>query len=101
MSTATYEQKKLASALAHAVADWDEQTTPKATQIAKAKADGIAIGAHAMGYGMTPNAVFLDVMDWVRANPRPAAGGAYPAERKAWQAKVDAEVADIIAKLHY
>lgn len=77
-------------------ADWlEEKPQSKAQQIAKARFEGANSAANAMGYGMTPTNVFIVVMDWVVANPRPQAGSAMKVEYKAWSAKVDTDLVEI------
>lgn len=99
MTTTTTRVGDLASTLAHLVADVNEARRPIDVKTTRAAVHGATRVAHALGYGMTPAHVELTVRDFVVANPRPAGGGAFPAERKAWQALVESDLAAILAGL--
>lgn len=91
-ATANAVEEALASTLIHLAADYAEAQRPIDVKTTRAALDGACRAAHAVGYGLTPADVSLSTLDWVRANPRPAAGGAFPAKFKAWAATGRAEV---------
>lgn len=85
---------RLASVLANLAADYlNEANRPIDDKLTKATLDGAAAAAHAAGYGRTPSEVTLTALDYVRAHPRPRAGGAFPIERKLWSEEVDVALA--------
>lgn len=90
----------LAAILIHRVADCFDAVRPSDDKITRARLDGAAQAAHALGYGMTPTHVSMTAMDWVRANPRPAGGGAFPSARKAWDADGRAAVGAALAEIY-
>ena len=92
----TEPNTRLAKCLAVLCADWSETKPSRTADMRKQKFEGACWSANALGYGMTPNDVFMTVADWVRANPRPVSGAV---EHKAWSNRVVAEVAPAIAKL--
>lgn len=92
---------KLATFLAHRVADADEATRPIDVKASKARLLGAAEATHlALGVGYTPNAVHLAALEAVRAlDPRPAYGAAFPTARKAWELAATQAVIDALAAL--
>lgn len=98
-TTTTHAAGQLASALANLVADHAEARRPIDVKTTRAALVGATRVAHALGYGMTPAHVELTVRDFVTADPRPAGGGAFPTERKAWQTRVESDLAAVLAGL--
>lgn len=96
--TVTTTHARLASTLAHLVADHIEAQRPIDLKTTRSAFTGAARVAHALGYGMTPAHIELTVRDFVTAHPRPA-GGAFPDARRAWQARVESELADLLSGL--
>lgn len=87
MTTSTaHITETLAATLIHRAADYLEATRPIDNKTTRARLDGAGDAANALGYGMTPAHVTIIALDWVRANPRPAGGSAFPNARKAWAA---------------
>lgn len=99
MTAATTNLDRLASTLAHLVADHVEAQRPIDVKTTRAAITGATRVAHSLGYGMTPAHVEITVRDFLVANPRPAGGGAFPTERKAWQGLVESDLAAVLAGL--
>lgn len=87
MTTSTaHVTEALAATLINRAADYLEATRPIDNKTTRARLLGAGDAANALGYGMTPAHVTMIATDWVRANPRPARGGAFPNALKAWSA---------------
>lgn len=86
----------LATKLLRLAAELHEAQRPIDRKTSRAKFDGACEVANVLGYGITENEVALAVLEFVRANPRPAAN-TWNHERKSWVAQGIAEVG---AKLH-
>jgi hypothetical protein len=91
----------LAATLINRAADYLEATRPIDNKTTRARLDGAGDAAHALGYGMTPNHITMIALDWVRANPRPARGGAFPNALKAWSAVGSAAVGRALYRVGY
>ena len=98
---------KLAVYLANRQADFDDKDNrPLDSKLARAAVDAAAEAIHiGLGLGMTGAQVSMTVMDWVRANPRPAGNFkhgsmvGFPHELKAWTAKAEIEVTKLLEEL--
>ncbi len=98
---------KLAVFLANREADYrNPDNRPLDSKLARASIDAATEAVHlGLGLGMTATEVSFTVMDWVKANPRPAGNFkrgysvGFPTELKAWTAKAEVEVTALLERL--
>jgi hypothetical protein len=91
----------LAVRLASLMADCLEAQRPSVQRVARAKMEGACEALHELGYGETPAEIYMMVMNWLRAWPRPREGMAYSGERKAWVEKVGTDLAPRVEALRH
>jgi hypothetical protein len=83
------------------MADCLDAERPSDKRVTRAKMEGACEALHELGYGQTPFEIYLTVMDWLRAWPRPIKGMAYTNERKTWTERVGNDLAPKVEALRH
>jgi hypothetical protein len=89
----------LAVRLANLMTDLYEAQRPTDKRVARAKVEGACEAVYELGYGQTPFAVYQTVLDWITANERPQGYMAFNNQRKAWTARAETELTELLDAL--